>query len=89
MVEAGAVDAAEAEEVAEAAEPGRRYRNTLSEDAESRRRRTRARRKNTRSPPMSTAIRQASHVVILAARLYRELAVSASELLRPGTYSPR
>ena len=35
---------------------------------------------------MSTAIRQASHVVVIAARLYRELAVSASDLLRPTTY---
>lgn len=36
---------------------------------------------------MSTAIRQASNALVLAARLYKELAVSASELLRPSTYS--
>ena len=36
---------------------------------------------------MSTALRQASHVVVIAARLYRELAVSATDLLRPTTYS--
>lgn len=36
---------------------------------------------------MSTALRQASHVVVLAARLYRELALSASDLLRPARYS--
>lgn len=35
---------------------------------------------------MSTAIRQASNAVVTAARLYMELAVSASALLRPGTY---
>lgn len=35
---------------------------------------------------MSTAIRQASHALATAARLYVELAVSASSLLRPGTY---
>jgi len=38
---------------------------------------------------MSTAIRQASHVVVIAAHLYRELAVSASDLLRPTTYTQR
>jgi hypothetical protein len=35
---------------------------------------------------MSTALRQASHVVVIAARLYRELAVSATDLLRPASY---
>lgn len=38
---------------------------------------------------MSTALHKASHVVVLAARLYRELAVSASDLLRPTTYLER
>ena len=36
---------------------------------------------------MSTAIRQASHVVVIAARLYRELAISATDLLRPTSYT--
>lgn len=39
---------------------------------------------------MTQAIRRASHhasnVVVVAALLYKELAVSASDLLRPGTY---
>jgi hypothetical protein len=39
---------------------------------------------------MSTAIRQASHVLVTAARLsaslYKELALSASELFRADTY---
>lgn len=35
---------------------------------------------------MSRAIRSASNVVIVAAHLYRELAVSASDLFRPETY---
>jgi len=35
---------------------------------------------------MSTAIRQASNAIVIAARLYKELAVSASDLLRPGSY---
>ena len=34
---------------------------------------------------MSTAIRKASNVIITAARLYKEFAVSASDLLRPAT----
>jgi len=38
---------------------------------------------------MSTAIRQASHVVVVAARLYKELALSASELFRAETYRSR
>jgi hypothetical protein len=38
---------------------------------------------------MSTAIRQASNAIVTAARLYKELAVSASDLLRPGTYQNR
>jgi hypothetical protein len=42
---------------------------------------------------MSTALRQASHVLVTAARLsaslYKELAVSASGLLRPETYRSR
>jgi hypothetical protein len=38
---------------------------------------------------MSTAIRQASNAIVIAARLYKELAVSASDLLRPGTYQGR
>jgi hypothetical protein len=35
---------------------------------------------------MSAAIRQASNVLVTAARLYKELAVSASDLLRPSVY---
>jgi hypothetical protein len=35
---------------------------------------------------MSKAIRQASNVIVVFARLYKELAVSASELLRPDSY---
>jgi len=35
---------------------------------------------------MSRAIRKASSVVVVAAHLYRELAVSASDLFRPETY---
>lgn len=38
---------------------------------------------------MSTAIRNASHTLITAARLYKELALSASELFRPATYRAR
>ena len=38
---------------------------------------------------MSTAIRQASNALVTAARLYRELALSASDLLRPSSYSGR
>ncbi len=35
---------------------------------------------------MSIAIRQASNAIVTAARLYKELAVSASDLLRPSRY---
>ncbi len=35
---------------------------------------------------MSTALRNASHVLVTAARLYKELAVSASSLFRADTY---
>ncbi len=35
---------------------------------------------------MSRAIRKASNTIVIAARFYRELAVSASDLLRPDTY---
>lgn len=35
---------------------------------------------------MSRAIRHASNTLVIAARLYRELAISASDLLRPETY---
>ena len=38
---------------------------------------------------MSTAIRQASNAIVTAARLYKEFALSASELLRPATYQNR
>lgn len=38
---------------------------------------------------MSTAIRQASHLLVTAARLYKELALSASELFRAETYRTR
>lgn len=38
---------------------------------------------------MSTAIRHASNAVVTAARLYKELALSASELFRPGSYRGR
>ncbi len=38
---------------------------------------------------MTQAIRRASNVVVVAALLYKELAVSASDLLRPGTYRRR
>ncbi len=37
---------------------------------------------------MST-IRQASHALVVAARLYKELALSASDLFRPETYRSR
>lgn len=37
-------------------------------------------------PDMSIAIRQASNAIVTAARLYKELAVSATGLLRPDTY---
>lgn len=35
---------------------------------------------------MTVAIRKASHTLTIAAQLYRELAISASDLLRPSTY---
>jgi hypothetical protein len=35
---------------------------------------------------MSRAFRQASNVIVVAAHLYVELAISASDLLRPDTY---
>ena len=35
---------------------------------------------------MSQAIRQASNTLVIAARLYKELAVSASDLLRVESY---
>ena len=35
---------------------------------------------------MSKAIRSASNALVTAARLYKELALSASDLLRPNTY---
>lgn len=38
---------------------------------------------------MSAAFRRASNALVLAARLYKELAVSASDLLRPATYRGR
>jgi hypothetical protein len=36
--------------------------------------------------PMTQAIRQASNTLVIAARLYKELAVSASDLLRSDSY---
>ncbi len=38
---------------------------------------------------MSRAIRSAGNVILVAARFYKELALSASELLRPETYRDR
>lgn len=35
---------------------------------------------------MSAALRQASNAFVTAARLYKELALSASDLFRPETY---
>lgn len=35
---------------------------------------------------MTQAIRQASNAFVVAARLYKELAISASDLFRPETY---
>jgi hypothetical protein len=35
---------------------------------------------------MTVALRKASNTLVIAARLYRELAISASDLLRPSTY---
>ena len=55
---------------------------------------------NTSQPPMrrpklsmeflmSIAIRRASNAIVTAALLYKEFAISASDLLRPGTYLNR
>ena len=41
-----------------------------------------------REPDLSIAIRRASNAIATAALLYKELAVSASDLLRPSTYHP-
>lgn len=38
---------------------------------------------------MTVALRKASHTLVIAARLYQELAVSASDLLRPSRYRAR
>jgi hypothetical protein len=38
-------------------------------------------------PEMSSAMRQASNVIVTAARLYKELALSATDLLRRSSYS--
>jgi hypothetical protein len=35
---------------------------------------------------MSTAIRNASNALVIAARLYKEMAISATDLLRPSRY---
>ncbi len=35
---------------------------------------------------MTQAIRRASNAIVVTALLYRELAVSATDLLRPATY---
>jgi hypothetical protein len=35
---------------------------------------------------MTQAIRKASNTLVIAARFYKELAISASDLLRPDTY---
>lgn len=35
---------------------------------------------------MTQAIRRASNTLVVAARLYKELAISASDLFRPETY---
>ena len=35
---------------------------------------------------MTQAIRQASNALVVAVHLYKELAVSATDLLRPETY---
>lgn len=37
-------------------------------------------------PFMSLVIRQASNAIVTAARLYKEFAISASDLFRPSTY---
>ena len=42
-----------------------------------------------RGSPMSTALRTASNALVAAARLYKELALSASDLFRPDTYRAR
>ncbi len=38
---------------------------------------------------MSTALRNASNALVAAAHLYKELALSASDLFRPKTYRTR
>lgn len=38
---------------------------------------------------MSTALRQASNALVTAARLYKELALSATDLFRPSSYLGR
>ena len=38
---------------------------------------------------MSTVIRQASNAIVIAARLYKEFVVSASDLLNPSRYHNR
>ena len=49
--------------------------------------------KNSRDPnplsesTMTTAIRKASNVLITAAHLYKEFAISATDLLRPSRYT--
>jgi len=35
---------------------------------------------------MTVAIRKAGHTIVIAAKLYCELAISAADLLRPSTY---
>ena len=35
---------------------------------------------------MAVVIRKASNTLVVAAHLYRELAISASDLFRPSTY---
>ena len=41
---------------------------------------------NREDAPMTVALRKASNTIVIAAQLYRELAISASDLLRPSTY---
>ncbi len=36
---------------------------------------------------MTVALRKASNTLVTAAQLYRELAISASQLFRPATYN--
>ena len=35
---------------------------------------------------MTVALRKAGNTLVMAAQLYRELAISASQLFRPATY---